>query len=141
MPTVAILPPPIAALEQDEDAYTQANLMALRNCTLINMIDGCAISLPASRPGEAPVGLMIAGLAGQDARILAIAAGVEALLRLTAQSVRADSRRAWAWNSTSLPRTICPETKKPSAFRSPESLRTMSSSPAVSKSAIWASVA
>ncbi|MFN3672250.1 MAG: amidase [Bosea sp. (in: a-proteobacteria)] len=80
MPTVAILPPPIAALEQDEDAYTQANLMALRNCTLINMIDGCAISLPASRQGEAPVGLMIAGLAGQDARILAIAAGVEALL-------------------------------------------------------------
>ena len=80
MPTVAILPPPIAALEQDEDAYTQANLMALRNCTLINMIDGCAISLPASRQGETPVGLMIAGLAGQDARILAIAAGVEALL-------------------------------------------------------------
>ena len=81
LPTVAILPPAIAPLEQDEEAYTQANLLALRNCTLVNMIDGCALSLPASRPGEAPVGLMIAGLAGQDARILAIAAAVEALLR------------------------------------------------------------
>lgn len=81
LPTVAILPPPIAALEEDEDAYSQANLMALRNCTLINIIDGCAISLPASRPAEAPVGLMIAGLAGQDRRILAIAAAAEALLR------------------------------------------------------------
>jgi len=81
LPTVAILPPAIAPLEQDEEAYTQANLLALRNCTLVNMIDGCALSLPASRRGEAPVGLMIAGLAGQDARILAIAAAVEALLR------------------------------------------------------------
>lgn len=81
LPTVAILPPAIAPLEQDEEAYTQANLLALRNCTLVNMIDGCALSLPASRPGEAPVGLMIAGLAGQDARILAIAAAAEALLR------------------------------------------------------------
>lgn len=81
LPTVAILPPAIAPLEQDEEAYTQANLLALRNCTLVNMIDGCALSLPASRPGEAPVGLMIAGLAGQDARILAIGAAAEALLR------------------------------------------------------------
>lgn len=80
LPTVAILPPALAALEQDEEAYTQANLMALRNCTLINMIDGCAISLPATKPDQAPVGLMIAGLGGQDARIFAIAAAVETLL-------------------------------------------------------------
>ena len=39
------------------------NLRALRNCTLINMIDGCAISLPAHREGEVPVGLMLAARA------------------------------------------------------------------------------
>ncbi|MDJ0388759.1 amidase [Roseomonas sp. E05] len=79
MPTAPILPPRIADLA-DEAAYTAANLAALRNPTLINMMDGCAISLPAARPPEAPVGLMLAGLAGQDRRLLALAASAEAVL-------------------------------------------------------------
>lgn len=79
MPTVAILPPRIADLA-DEAAYGRANLLALRNPTLINMIDGCALSLPLSGPGGAPVGLMLAGLAGSDADILAIGAAMEAAL-------------------------------------------------------------
>jgi aspartyl-tRNA(Asn)/glutamyl-tRNA(Gln) amidotransferase subunit A len=41
----------------------------LRNCTLINMLDGCAISLPAHREGEVPVGLMLAAAGGSDRRI------------------------------------------------------------------------
>jgi len=72
LPTVAIVPPRIADLDAD-DAYGKANLLALRNCTLINMMDGCAISLPANRPGDAPVGLMLAAAAGNDARLLAMA--------------------------------------------------------------------
>ena len=61
MPTTAITPPRIADLADDK-AFTKANLLSLRNCTLINMIDGCAISLPCHREGEAPVGLMLAGI-------------------------------------------------------------------------------
>jgi aspartyl-tRNA(Asn)/glutamyl-tRNA(Gln) amidotransferase subunit A len=80
MPTVAIIPPRIADLATDDDAYTRANQMTLRNASLINMIDGCAISLPLGAPGAAPVGLTLAGVAGTDARLFAIAAGVEALL-------------------------------------------------------------
>jgi aspartyl-tRNA(Asn)/glutamyl-tRNA(Gln) amidotransferase subunit A len=80
LPTVAILPPRIADLATDDEAYGAANIMALRNATLINMIDGCALSLPLTAPGEAPVGLTVAGLAGHDARILAISAGIEAML-------------------------------------------------------------
>ena len=53
----------------DDRAFTKANLLALRNCTLINMIDGCAISLPAHREGEVPVGLMLAAIGGSDRRI------------------------------------------------------------------------
>ena len=60
MPTTANTPPRIADLADDK-AFTTQNLRALRNCTLINMIDGCAISLPAHREGEVPVGLMLAG--------------------------------------------------------------------------------
>ncbi|TCT06164.1 amidase [Aquabacter spiritensis] len=79
LPTAPLLPPPIAALAQDDAAYATANLAALRNPTLINMIDGCAISLPIAATGGAPVGLMLAGAGGADRRILAIAAGIEAL--------------------------------------------------------------
>ncbi|MEP9350489.1 amidase [Xanthobacter sp. KR7-225] len=80
LPTTPILPPRIADLATDEAAYGRVNLLALRNPTLINMIDGCAISLPLAGQGGAPVGLMLAGAPGADAALLARAAGVEALL-------------------------------------------------------------
>src|ERR1700674_3806293 len=64
MPTTANTPPRIADLADDK-AFTKANLLSLRNCTLINMIDGCAISLPAHRAGEVPVGLMLAASGGE----------------------------------------------------------------------------
>ncbi len=68
LPTTANTPPRIADLADDK-AFTKANLLSLRNCTLINMIDGCAISLPAHREGEVPVGLMLAAAGGSDRRI------------------------------------------------------------------------
>jgi aspartyl-tRNA(Asn)/glutamyl-tRNA(Gln) amidotransferase subunit A len=79
-PTTANTPPRIADLADDK-AFTAANLLALRNCTLINMIDGCAISLPAHREGEVPVGLMLAAAGGSDRRIFELAAGMEAVIR------------------------------------------------------------
>ena len=81
LPTTANAPPRIADLADDR-AFTEANLRALRNCTLINMIDGCAISLPAHREGEVPVGLMLAGGGGSDHRIFELAAGMEAVIRV-----------------------------------------------------------
>ena len=81
MPTTAITPPVIADLADDK-AFTKANLLSLRNCTLINMIDGCAISLPCHREGEVPVGLMLAASGGADRRIFELAAGMEATIRV-----------------------------------------------------------
>jgi len=81
MPTTAITPPRIADLADDK-AFTKANLLSLRNCTLINMIDGCAISLPAHREGGAPVGLMLAAASGSDRRIFELAAGMEDVIRV-----------------------------------------------------------
>ena len=81
MPTTAITPPRIADLADDK-AFTKANLLSLRNCTLINMIDGCAISLPAHRKGEAPVGLMLAASGGSDRRIFELAAAMEDVIRV-----------------------------------------------------------
>src|ERR1700726_3714007 len=81
MPTSAITPPRIADLADDK-AFTKANLLSLRNCTLINMIDGCGISLPAHREGEVPVGVMLAAPGGADRRIFELAAGMEDVIRV-----------------------------------------------------------
>jgi aspartyl-tRNA(Asn)/glutamyl-tRNA(Gln) amidotransferase subunit A len=80
LPTTANTPPKISDLADDK-AFTKANLLALRNCTLINMIDGCAISLPCHRDGEVPVGLMLASVGGTDRRIFELAAGMEDIIR------------------------------------------------------------
>lgn len=79
MPTVAIVPPRISDLAGDE-AYNRANMLSLRNTSLINATDGCAISLPIHTPGDAPVGLMLACRGGGDQRLFALAAAVEAAL-------------------------------------------------------------
>jgi len=80
MPTTANTPPRIADLADDQ-AFARENVRSLRNCTMINMIDGCAISLPAHRDGEVPVGLMLAQSGGHDRRLFEIAAGIEGVIR------------------------------------------------------------
>ena len=81
LPTTANTPPRIADLADDK-AFTKANLLSLRNCTLINMMDGCAISLPCHREGEVPVGLMVAASGGSDRRIFGLAAAMEGVIRV-----------------------------------------------------------
>lgn len=80
MPTIPVVAPAIAPLQASDDAYTQTNLLILRNPTFINFLDGCALTLPCHAPGEAPVGLMLAGCGGQDDRVLAAGAAVERVL-------------------------------------------------------------
>ena len=79
MPTVPVIAPPLASLAT-EDAYRDVNLLMLRNPTVANFIDGCSISIPCHKAGEAPVGLMLIGGNNGDARLLAIAAAIECLV-------------------------------------------------------------
>ena len=82
MPTCAIVPPPIADLA-DDHAFTKANLLSLRNCTLINMMDGCAISAPLPSQWRSAGRLHAERRAGgSDRRILEFAAGVEAAIHV-----------------------------------------------------------
>jgi aspartyl-tRNA(Asn)/glutamyl-tRNA(Gln) amidotransferase subunit A len=76
MPTVPIVAPKIAEFESDE-AYAKLNILSLRNPTVANFLDLCAISLPVHRPGDAPVGLMLIGKRGGDARLFQIAKAME----------------------------------------------------------------
>lgn len=79
MPTTPIVAPAVVDLQASDDAYYAANGLILRNPTLINFLDGCALSLPCHAAGTAPVGLMIAGSNGADRRILGIGLAVEEL--------------------------------------------------------------
>jgi aspartyl-tRNA(Asn)/glutamyl-tRNA(Gln) amidotransferase subunit A len=61
----------------DASGWSRANGIALRNASLVNMLDRCAVSLPMQRGGELPSGLMIVGETLGDARLLAVAEAVE----------------------------------------------------------------
>jgi aspartyl-tRNA(Asn)/glutamyl-tRNA(Gln) amidotransferase subunit A len=80
MPTVPVVAPRIDELA-DDAAFGATNLLILRNPTFINFLDGCAVSVPCHRSGEAPVGLMLAGAAGRDRAVLSIGQAVEQALR------------------------------------------------------------
>ncbi len=60
MPTVPIIAPLIDDLERDAELYHSFNLLAIRNPAFVNFLDGCALSVPCHREGDAPVGLMLA---------------------------------------------------------------------------------
>ena len=77
MPTLPCVPPTIAAANASDDDYFRWNLRMLRNCGLINFLDGCAASVPCNARGAAPVGFMVCGTADTDRRILAVAAAIE----------------------------------------------------------------
>ena len=79
MPTVPIIAPPIADLVS-EDAYGKVNLLMLRNPTVINALNGCAISIPCHTRSEAPVGLTLASHNGRDWPLLSIAMACEQIL-------------------------------------------------------------
>ena len=81
MPTVPVVAPLLAPLQASDETYGSTNLLLLRNPTLINFLDGCALSLPCHRPGDAPVGLMLAAPGGRDADVLCAGAALEAVLR------------------------------------------------------------
>jgi len=80
MPTAPLIAPTLAELAEDDEAYFRANGAALRNPSVINFLDGCALSLPCQRPGEAPVGLMVAGLPMHDQALLGWALAIERCL-------------------------------------------------------------
>jgi len=79
MPTVPIIAPTLRELGAG-DAARIANAMLLRNPSLVNFFDRCAISLPCHKAGDAPVGLTLVGETGADRKLLSIAAAVEKLV-------------------------------------------------------------
>lgn len=79
MPTTPIVAPlhsEVASL----DAFIPRNVLLLRNTSIGNFFDLCAISLPINLGNALPCGLMLFGRHGGDRKLLSIAASVEKAL-------------------------------------------------------------
>ncbi|MEY4711956.1 MAG: hypothetical protein RIS88_1406 [Pseudomonadota bacterium] len=83
-PTVPVVAPPIADVAPGDatrdDAFFRINALLLRNPSAVNLLDGCAISIPCHAPGELPSGLMLWHGALHDDTVLNIALQAEAAL-------------------------------------------------------------
>jgi len=79
-PTVPCVAPPIAPLLTDDAAFFATNALLLRNPSIVNLLDGCALSLPCHAPGEMPVGLMVWSSALQDDTVLDVSLAIEVAL-------------------------------------------------------------
>ena len=83
-PTVPITAPTIASVapgaERDAEFF-RVNALLLRNTSVVNMLDGCALSLPCHQAGELPVGLMVWHAALRDDAVLCISHLIEQLLQ------------------------------------------------------------
>jgi aspartyl-tRNA(Asn)/glutamyl-tRNA(Gln) amidotransferase subunit A len=79
-PTVPMVAPLTEPLLKDDQAFFKVNRLLLRNPSAINYMDGCAWSLPCHEEGELPVGLMVSGVAGQDADLARVALALENLI-------------------------------------------------------------
>ncbi|SFB97265.1 aspartyl-tRNA(Asn)/glutamyl-tRNA(Gln) amidotransferase subunit A [Polaromonas sp. OV174] len=84
-PTVPIVAPSIASVLKDDDEFFRINGLLLRNTAVVNMLDGCAISLPCHTPDQLPVGLMLWQAALHDDALLDLALQVEAALTQSLQ--------------------------------------------------------
>ena len=79
-PTVPIVAPTIASVQDDDQEFFRVNALLLRNTAVVNMLDGCAISLPCQTPDQLPVGLMLWHAALHDDAVLNLALQIEAAL-------------------------------------------------------------
>jgi aspartyl-tRNA(Asn)/glutamyl-tRNA(Gln) amidotransferase subunit A len=79
MPTTPVVAPRFDEVAEPK-AFMARNAVILRNTTIVNFFDCCAVSLPLPREGGLPVGLMLIARNGQDRRLLRIAAAVERVL-------------------------------------------------------------
>jgi aspartyl-tRNA(Asn)/glutamyl-tRNA(Gln) amidotransferase subunit A len=83
-PTVRHTAPEIEPLERDDALFLEVNRRTLRSTMLGSYLDMPGITLPVGIDQDGlPVGLLLSAPCGQDDRLLAAAAAVEAVLETT----------------------------------------------------------
>jgi amidase/aspartyl-tRNA(Asn)/glutamyl-tRNA(Gln) amidotransferase subunit A len=80
-PIPAPLMADVAPGDARDEAFFKANALVLRNTSVVNMLDGCALSLPCHVRGELPTGLMVWHAGEHDDAVLNIGLRIEELLQ------------------------------------------------------------
>jgi aspartyl-tRNA(Asn)/glutamyl-tRNA(Gln) amidotransferase subunit A len=78
LPTSPIVAPTMVEVSTAQ-GFAARNVLVLRNTSIVNFFDLCAITLPLPRADGLPVGLMLVARHGQDCRLFRMAAAVERL--------------------------------------------------------------
>ena len=79
-PTVPIIAPEMETLGRDAAEFWRVNGLLLRNPSVANFLDACALTVPSHRSGDAPTGLMLIGHHLADRDLLAAGLAVEQVL-------------------------------------------------------------
>jgi len=79
-PTVPCVAPALEPLIADDTAFFAANGLLLRNPSVVNLLDGCALSLPCGATDALPVGLMVWSAAMHDDAVLDAGLAIESAL-------------------------------------------------------------
>lgn len=81
-PTLPHVAPALSSLIENDEAFFAMNGKTLRNTQIGNFLDWCGVSIPCGlgRNGL-PIGISLAGLPGQDEKMLAVALAAENILR------------------------------------------------------------
>ena len=80
LPTTPNIAPRYDEISDPAD-FGRHNACALRNTSLFNFLDRCAISLPRPVQDGMPVGMMLVGETMGDQRLLMLSRAAEAVLR------------------------------------------------------------
>jgi aspartyl-tRNA(Asn)/glutamyl-tRNA(Gln) amidotransferase subunit A len=79
-PTLPTIASEIRELEANPETLRRVNSLFLRNPSVVNFLDRCALSVPCHENGNPPVGLMLIGKRMQDKSLLSIGLAVERAL-------------------------------------------------------------
>jgi aspartyl-tRNA(Asn)/glutamyl-tRNA(Gln) amidotransferase subunit A len=79
-PTIAVTAPEIARFTETEEGRTDFFVVVIRNASIANLLERCALSVPCHEKGAAPVGLTLMGERMADKKILAIGRAVEKIV-------------------------------------------------------------
>ena len=83
-----------------QQRFFAINALLLRNASIINMLDGCALSLPCQAADQMPVGLMVWGPAMHDDSVLGVSLTIESALAAAAAAAAAGSGLSATGRST-----------------------------------------
>jgi aspartyl-tRNA(Asn)/glutamyl-tRNA(Gln) amidotransferase subunit A len=79
-PTIAVTAPEIARFTETEEGRNDFFVIVIRNASIANLLERCALSVPCHEKGAAPVGLTLMGERMADKKILAIGRAVEKIV-------------------------------------------------------------